>query len=182
VNLTRDAQSHIRMVHNLVLEAFAGPRPEGHEADHIDFDRANNRLENLRWLPRNKNRGRIRRELLPRGERKAQAVLDTAAVEAIRASDDTLRSLAARYGVSHGHISQVRTGRKWAHVAGPAAASGRRRGERHSRALLDEAQVRAIRSRYAAGGVTYLALAGEYGVKKVTIAAIVARRIWKHVP
>lgn len=38
-----------RLVHSLVLETFVGPRPKGMVACHIDGDRYNNRLENLRW-------------------------------------------------------------------------------------------------------------------------------------
>lgn len=38
-----------RLVHQLVLEAFVGPRPEGTECCHYDDDRGNNRLSNLRW-------------------------------------------------------------------------------------------------------------------------------------
>jgi hypothetical protein len=36
-------------VHILVLEAFRGPRPEGHAACHNDGDVGNNHLSNLRW-------------------------------------------------------------------------------------------------------------------------------------
>lgn len=39
-------------VHQLVLRAFAGPAPAGHTADHYDFNRGNNALTNLRWLPK----------------------------------------------------------------------------------------------------------------------------------
>jgi hypothetical protein len=37
------------LVHSLMLEAFVGPRPPGHEACHGDGDKRNNRLGNLRW-------------------------------------------------------------------------------------------------------------------------------------
>lgn len=36
-------------VHNLVLEAFVGPRPRHHVAWHIDGDRSNNKVTNLVW-------------------------------------------------------------------------------------------------------------------------------------
>jgi hypothetical protein len=36
--------------HVLVLETFVGPRPDGHEADHINNDGFDNRLVNLQWL------------------------------------------------------------------------------------------------------------------------------------
>ena len=42
-------------VHHIVLNAFRGPAPEGCECDHINHIRTDNRLENLRWLPREIN-------------------------------------------------------------------------------------------------------------------------------
>lgn len=42
-------------VHHLILEAFVGPRPPGLHALHGDDDRANNRLDNLRWGSRSEN-------------------------------------------------------------------------------------------------------------------------------
>lgn len=44
-----------RSVHQLVLEAFMGPRPPGKEALHWDDDRTNNQLSNLRWGTRSEN-------------------------------------------------------------------------------------------------------------------------------
>lgn len=49
VNLRRPGIAVDRKVHQLVLEAFVGPRPEGMLGLHWDDDKSNNRLENLRW-------------------------------------------------------------------------------------------------------------------------------------
>jgi hypothetical protein len=38
-----------RSVHQLVLEAFVGPRPDGMQVCHVDGVSTNNHLENLRW-------------------------------------------------------------------------------------------------------------------------------------
>lgn len=38
-------------VHTLVALTFIGPRPLGHHVDHINFDRRDNSLPNLRFLP-----------------------------------------------------------------------------------------------------------------------------------
>lgn len=38
-----------RTVHSVVLEAFVGPRPDGHQACHNDGSRTNNHVSNLRW-------------------------------------------------------------------------------------------------------------------------------------
>lgn len=48
-------------VHRLVAEAFLGEGPPGCEVDHISGDKTDNRLINLRWLPRAENR-RLRRQ------------------------------------------------------------------------------------------------------------------------
>jgi hypothetical protein len=42
-------------VHKLVLEAFVGTAPEGHECCHWDDDPSNNHLGNLRWGTRTDN-------------------------------------------------------------------------------------------------------------------------------
>lgn len=50
VVLYRRGKKYTRLVYRLVLEAFVGPCPPGHEARHYpDNDRSNNRLSNLSW-------------------------------------------------------------------------------------------------------------------------------------
>lgn len=56
------------------------------------------------------------------------------------------------------------------------------RGERHYRARLSEEDVRAIRARYQAGGITQTALGKEYGVTQSVIARILSRKAWSHLP
>lgn len=46
--LTVYANKKMYQVHRLVWEAFNGPIPEGYTIDHIDTDRTNNKLNNLR--------------------------------------------------------------------------------------------------------------------------------------
>jgi DNA-binding MarR family transcriptional regulator len=43
-------------------------------------------------------------------------------------------------------------------------------------------QVRAIRTRYARGGISQQALAREYGLAQASVCAIVRRLAWKDVP
>lgn len=52
-------------------------------------------------------------------------------------------------------------------------------GERNGRVRLTAAQVAAIRSEYAAGGVTQDALAERYGVSRSHVSGIVAGRFWQ---
>ena len=54
------------------------------------------------------------------------------------------------------------------------------RGEGNGRARISSAQVTEIRRRYAAGGISYKALASEYGVAESTIGHAVEGRTWRH--
>jgi hypothetical protein len=61
-------------------------------------------------------------------------------------------------------------------------AKGRsNRGERHGNVRVTEPIVREIRAKYAAGGITMVELAIEYGVCRTNILHIVNRKSWKHV-
>jgi hypothetical protein len=51
-------------------------------------------------------------------------------------------------------------------------------GERHHATKLTQAQVDHLRETYAAGGITYKALAKEYGVDKTTVSNIVRYKTW----
>jgi hypothetical protein len=54
-------------------------------------------------------------------------------------------------------------------------------GERHGSAFLTVEQVRAIRQRYAQGGVSLTTIAVDMCVSFSLIHAIVRRKIWKHI-
>jgi hypothetical protein len=54
-------------------------------------------------------------------------------------------------------------------------------GVRTAGAKLTDEAVRAIRSRYAQGGVTQETLAAEFGVDRSQISMVVNRRTWRHV-
>ena len=53
--LSRDKKSYNCRVHRLVLETYVGPRPKGMECRHLNGNRQDNRLENLKWGTRSEN-------------------------------------------------------------------------------------------------------------------------------
>lgn len=55
-------------------------------------------------------------------------------------------------------------------------------GEKHGNSKLTEDDVRDIRLRYAAGGVTYQGLAAERGMQATAIRMLIIRKTWRHVP
>jgi len=50
VNLYRDKKNNFKTVHSLVLEAFVGPRPCGLQGAHLNNEKTDNRVSNLKWV------------------------------------------------------------------------------------------------------------------------------------
>ncbi len=74
--LWRDNKCYGTRVSRLVLLAFRGPPPSGHEGCHNDGNNDNNRLSNLRWdTPSENQRDRAKHGTSNRGERCAAAKL-----------------------------------------------------------------------------------------------------------
>lgn len=108
---------HYRYVHRLVCEAFIGPAPhEDWHADHINGDRGDNRIDNLRWLSPQANR-KLRN--IRCGDTHPCAKLNSNRVRAIRASGKSSANdvvFARMYGVTPQTIAEVRLGNSWRHV------------------------------------------------------------------
>lgn len=60
--VTLGKHNRMQLVHRLVAWTFLGPPPRPRdEVDHLDFDRANDYVGNLRWLPKVHNAWRWKR-------------------------------------------------------------------------------------------------------------------------
>lgn len=117
-------------VHQLVLSAFRGPAPSGHEGAHLDGVRSNNRLDNLAWTTRSENHGhKIIHGTTNRGERSGTSKLTTAEVRAMRSEyrfgehGRGTHSLAEKYGVSQSEAYDIVNWRRWAHLDAPEVSS-----------------------------------------------------------
>lgn len=111
-----------RPVHQLVLEAFVGPRPLGMESLHRDGNPRNNAARNLRWGTRKENwEDRRRHGRACDGEENSSSKLTIRAVGTIRKERSkgvTLRVLAVRFGVSMATVSNVALRKSWRSVRG----------------------------------------------------------------
>lgn len=65
-------------------------------------------------------------------------------------------------------------------VADMVAKGRQSRGERRHLAKLTDADVIAIRRRWAAGGVMQKTLAAEYGVSRSVVCEVISQKMWKH--
>jgi hypothetical protein len=112
------AKKSSKDVHDLVLETFVGLKPVGMEARHLNSDRTDNYLTNLRWATHAVN---IQDKVIrgsQRGSKNPQSKLNEAQVLTIRKEyhlgDGP--SLADKYDVSNTTIWRVVTRQSWRHV------------------------------------------------------------------
>jgi len=127
VQLYQNGHGEHRVIHQLVLEAFVGMRPEGKEANHKNLNRLDNRLENLEWISHSENLDHARQNgHWPIGERHGSAKLTEDNVREIRrlhrlkdrryGSPYTAGRLAKRFGVTQKAVWHIVNGTTWTHV------------------------------------------------------------------
>lgn len=177
VTLSIDGHRRDRYVHRLVCAAYHGLPLRDMQVAHTNGCRSDNRPENLRWATKAENESdKEQHGTLLRGAAVANAVLsDDMVLDARKrvAGGALIRDVAAELGVSCKTLASAVTGRKWSWLP---LATGRRRTVNQ----FSDAQVRAIRTRYAAGE-RQQALADELGVTNATISKIVLRQRYAHV-
>jgi hypothetical protein len=102
--------------HSLVLETFVALRPsKDYQACHRNGDRADNRVENLRWGTRVENYEDARRHgTNSKGRRHGSAKLTEQDVLAIRADPRLHREIASAYGISRSRVSTIKSRKDWA--------------------------------------------------------------------
>ena len=133
VTLSRNGDHSTKLVHQLVLTAFSGPRPsESHECRHMDGVPSNNRIGNLKWGTWRENYDDRKRHGTDQfGEKNTQAVLVESQVVEIRvryaAGGVRQVDLAKEFGVSKRAISKISRGIMWPDVGGPRTDGSSRR-------------------------------------------------------
>jgi hypothetical protein len=109
---------HFFAIHQLVLLAFVGPCPTGHECAHLNGDHGDPRLTNLAWKTHRDNEAdKATHGTSSAGEGNSRARLTTADVARIRQLPTSSRkSLMAELAISSRHYYAVRNGKRWTHV------------------------------------------------------------------
>lgn len=124
VSLRRGGKSKCCQVHLLVAEAFIGSRPMGHETNHRNGIKTDNRLGNLEWVtPYENHHHAVNMGLRddPKGEENPAAKLTDNKVMHIReqyAAGATQQQLANECNVGTTTIGRVVRGETWKHVGG----------------------------------------------------------------
>lgn len=117
--LSKDGKCRTRLVHQLVLEAFSGPCPDGHEVAHNDGDSENNRLGNLRYAtPAANTHDKFRHGTMLQGEKVGTAKLTDGDVRFIRNMRGKLAGavLADQFGIKQAQVTRIQKRQRWGHV------------------------------------------------------------------
>lgn len=121
VTLRSGRRSWCVKVGRLVVEAFIGPKPPGQVVRHMDDDRSNNALENLRYGTVADNAADARRNgRLCEGERHGRSVYTAdqiRSVKRLRLEGRTYGEIVGLTGVLRPTVVQVCAGRQWGCVA-----------------------------------------------------------------
>ena len=106
-------------IHRLIYSNLIGEIPKGYEIDHIDRNRHNNNLSNLRLVTKsenNKNKN-IKGEKNGFAKLKDKDVADV--LDCILGHKCTKQQLADKYNVSFATIKAIRSGRNWISITKP---------------------------------------------------------------
>ena len=148
-----------RYVHDLVAEAFIGPKPEGQEVRHGPGGKADNRLVNLSYGTHIANCEDRARDLDYHKLNRAKA----AEVRARAAAGMPQGLIAAEFGIGRSHVSRIVSGHCWADGSIKV---------RTPRPRLTDEQINDARRRRAAGE-SQRSIARDLGVDPSTIARYV---------
>lgn len=172
-----DGKTIYRMAHQLVMEAFVGPCPDGQEVRHRNDDRSNPRLSNLEYGTRAQNIADCKRN---GGFKNGASHLTENIVREIHArGNETAASLAREYGVSPSTVESILVGRGWKHLGLTPHTSRIRKGFDHPRPLAKLTD-KAARLIFESKSDTY-SLAYAFEVSPQTIRAIKNGNVWNHI-
>ncbi len=123
------------LFHQLVAKYFMPkPKPDETILAHLDYDKLNNSVENLKWMTREEHQKHIRKSpavIAEKKERKYKQKYRTRTqghklnstqvihIKKLLNRGWTLRKIARKFGVSDMQIHRIKTGENWSHVKIP---------------------------------------------------------------
>ena len=100
-------------LHRIVLRCFVGPAPDGYVAMHLNDDKSDNRLSNLKWGSQNENKAAWSKNKGKRGKLKRAVV---ARVKGLRAAGFSRRQIMRATGLDYKRVCDICAGRSYSKV------------------------------------------------------------------
>ena len=128
VTLSVNGKPHRELLHRLVLRAFVGDCPQGHECRHLNGTRSDCRLSNLAWgTARENGQDRIAHgtQVDNRGQRHGMTRLsdaDAREIMSLRQKGVPLAQVASQFSVGAATVSRIATRAGWKHIGMEDAA------------------------------------------------------------
>ena len=125
VDLYIKSKRYRKGIHQLVLETFVGPCPDGMECRHLDGNPANNHLDNLAWGTRSENHlDRVKHgtyiQINTKGEKNGKSNISYQDVRMIiymyRTGLFTQTEIAKLYDVQSAAVHKIIKKRTWGHI------------------------------------------------------------------
>lgn len=207
----KDGKRINHLVHHIVAKLFIGERPENQVIDHIDRNKLNNKVNNLKYCSQAdnvKNCDKYKMEIEDQDPKKRKKLIDKKLYteqnrekvlkqnnkyyqehkENFKEYSKTLFELKCDECNKVRQITRTiinKSKRTGVNVCRACQAVKNlpplSKGENNGRAKLDEVKVREIREKYATGKVTQVQLAIEYNVSQGLIRHIIIRKLWSHI-
>lgn len=105
VTLSRHGKTKRFLVHRLVYKSYYGKIPEGLQVHHIDENKLNNSIKNLKLVTQRENNHLSRKSL---GYKLKQEDVDE-----IRSSNMTTREISEKYKISMRHALRILKNERW---------------------------------------------------------------------
>ena len=116
-----NGKTFMKKVHQLVLEAFVGPRPPGMIACHNDGNHLNNHLSNLRWDSRSANQqDSLRHNTFAVGSKQGASKIienDAMQIRTLYATGNySLKQLGVQFGLTKSTVHSIVQRKTWKHI------------------------------------------------------------------
>lgn len=122
VSMCVNGKPKMYLVHQLVVWTFMGNQGVDYVIDHIDANRSNNNINNLRWLTQHDNvKHSIAMGNRGKGEKSSNVKFKTSDIIKIKKALSKPyygigTALSKKYNVSPSTISYIKNGEKWTHI------------------------------------------------------------------